>query len=280
MKKIFFLIIKLVAINFAFSQNNISYEFIGALTTTDQRIISYKLFFDELIDGTIEGVSTTDFYGSNITKSKIAGVIKQNELTFNEVNNISTKYSEDINDFCYVQVKNLKIRSSNDKKIINGKFIGKYASGQVCANGTIYLVSNNDVKSMIETLDLNKDSLKAIYNRKNDNLTLKNKSKLSYTLAEEKIVFDVWDGNEEDNDIINIYFNGKLIEKNLVIKNLKKTIEIPFNGKKGTIRIQAVNEGNAIPNTVNFILRSGTNNKSFLSYLKEGEAFIIEFNRN
>lgn len=99
-------------------------------------------------------------------------------------------------------------------------------------------------------------------------------------MVEEKIVFDVWDGNEEDNDIINIYFNGKLIEKNLVIKNQIKTIEIPFNGNKGTIRIQAVNEGNAIPNTVNFILRSGTNNKSFLSYLKEGEAFIIEFNRN
>lgn len=95
MKKVFFLFIKLVAINFAFSQNNIAYEFIGALTTTDQRIISYKLFFNISTDGTIEGVSTTDFYGSNITKSKIAGVIKQNELTFNEVNNISTKYSEE-----------------------------------------------------------------------------------------------------------------------------------------------------------------------------------------
>ena len=90
----------------------------------------------------------------------------------------------------------------------------------------------------------------------------------------------MWDGNKEDNDMINIYVNGKLVEENLVIRNQKKTINIPFKGETAFIRILAVNEGTEIPNTVNFMFKNINNQNSFLSTLNKGEEFTIEFNKN
>lgn len=280
MKIFYTFLLNFITCSSLLSQVNTPLEFIGALTTEDLRIISYKLMIDTIQNNKVTGVSTTDFYGKNITKSSIEGVLINSTLSFNEISNISTKYKDNADDFCYVHVENLKIRTSSDKKIINGKFIGRYASGDICAKGTIYLVHNDtalqqQIVKANEMITSRNNGLK----QKTDSLLIRNKTKLSYTIAEKTIQFDVWDGNEEDNDIINIYYNGQIIEENLVIKNQKKTIEIPFTTNKAIIRIVAVSEGDASPNTVSFMLKNEENRKSFVSFLKEGESFTIEFNR-
>ena len=293
MKILYLIIINVIFCISVFSQKKTeTYDFVGALTTTGQGLISYKVDFEELENGKIQGVSVTDFYGENKTQSKVVGTInhKKQLISFREVNNIRTNSSEDAKSFCFINVNNLKLKTIKGKTIGNGDFIGKYSSGEECANGKIYLVSVNiidDLNSMVDTLNLNTDTLKKIKSILNqakspaiENKIVKSNNILKYDWNSEHIIFDVWDGNKEDFDIINIYFNGKLIESNLLIENQKKTIDIPFKGDKGFIRIVALNEGTEPPNTVNFMLRNGNTKKSFLSTLKKGEEFSIEFNRN
>jgi hypothetical protein len=284
MKFFNFIIINILFTSVTYSQDSLSYEFIGALSTTDQQIISYKINFKEIGKGEIEGVSITDFYGVNNTKSKIIGSIdlKNNKLSFKEVSNISTKSSDDEETFCFVHVTDLKIRSVKGKRIMQGEFIGKFNNGEDCALGSIYLVG----AELLKELNINNDSL-----RKLDSLMkiqheefktvqfLKRNDKLNVIWKGDDVVFNVWDGSKEDNDRVNIYFNDKIILENLLITNLKKNIKIPFTGSKGILRILALNEGEAGMNSVNFELINGDNLIPVMSNLKKKEEVYIEFNR-
>lgn len=263
-----------------FTQNTLKNEFVGVIKTSDEDIISYKINFTELENGKIEGFSYTDFYGKNYTKSKIVGTLKESKLSFKEIGNVSSKSKEDIETFCFIHVENLKIKTINEKRIIQGKFKGLYSSGKSCTNGTIYLAG----AELLEELNLNTDSLKKIDSlfrfkkAENDIKLIKANDRVNMHWVSDRIILHVWDSYTEDNDIVNIYFNDILIEENLVIKNNKKVIEIPFTETNGIIKIVAINEGYTGTNTVNFILKDKIKSTSVMSSLKTGEEVFIEFN--
>lgn len=291
MKSLIIILVCLFYYISAFSQKTKTHEYVGALTTSNKEIITYKINFEEE-NGKIDGISVTDFYGKDMTKAKIVGTIKNNKISFVEVKNISTKSSESESTFCFIQVKNIEIKTIKNKEIIIGDFIGKYSSGVNCVKGTIYLVSTNvleDIKTYINTQNKNNDTIKKIDSLLNlikpntselKILTNKNNKLNINWMGENEIVFDVWDGYIEDGDVVSIYFDGELIKKNLLIKNKKLTIKIPFKGNKGTLRILAINEGSEPLNTVNFMLKNGTNLNPLISKLNKGEEVTIEFNRN
>ena len=283
MKMSLFITAFLLMISLTFAQDKNKYEFVGALHTSTQDIISYKIKFNEIGDGKIEGVSQTDFYGKNNTSTKITGTLnlKKNTLSFHEVNNISSHSNEDENIFCYVHVKDLKIRSVKGKRIIQGEFKGLYKSGENCASGSIYLAGTE----LLEALNISNDSLRKLDSMVQAQSSMKNmkylkrNDKLQVSWQGDKIIFDVWDGSKEDNDSINIYFNDRLIESNLLIKNNKKTIEIPFEEGGGVLKVLALNEGDAGTNSVNFAFKNGNNLTPIMSNLKKGEQVFIEFTR-
>lgn len=272
------------------SQNVNRYEFIGALTTNNN-IISYKLSFFDNGNGVIEGYSVTDFYGANKTKSKITGKIdtKHSRLSFKETENISTQSSEEDSVFCYININNLKIRKVKSSLIVGGDFKGLYPSGKECASGTIYLVSKDFIEKLeasVDTTGMNRDTLTMV-----DSLLkiakepvtkekiIKKNEVVEMPWKQEQISFEIWDGNKEDGDMINIYYNGKLIEQELIITSARQTINVPFSSKQGVIRIAAVNEGTAIANTVNFKFKADDEIKTFSSFLRKGEEFTIKFNK-
>lgn len=274
------------------AQDKKSYEFIGALTTSSMDIISYKLIFTELEDGKITGESITDFYGEDMTTSKLEGTFnrKQKKISFTEIENISTKSKEDVNSFCYVAVEDLRIKKLRGKEIIFGKFTGKFKSGENCASGSIYLASQNlieELKSEAEKQGIKLDSLgkidSVLYSatlKNNEVKILKGGSNESIDWKSDKVVFDVWDGSKEDNDMINIYINGKLVKEKLIIKNKRITIEEPIISNGDVIKIVALNEGELPTNTVNFMFRDEKNTSPFISNLKQGEEFRIIINKN
>jgi hypothetical protein len=138
--------------------------------------------------------------------------------------------------------------------------------------------------NLLDELNISNDSLRKLDSLMKDinslkNVTLlKNNDTLNVNWIGNEIVLNIWDGYKEDNDIINIYFNNKLIEDNLIIKNKTKSIKIPFNEDKGALKIVAVNEGNTATNTVNFLLKNETSIKPFMSILNKGEYVLVEFN--
>ncbi len=292
MKKFIFYLTLFIWPTLTLAQINNTYEFIGTLQLSNNELISYKLNFKELANGKIEGNSITDIYGDDRTKSVIKGSInfKEQKISFVETANLSTKSKANESDFCYLIVKNAKFKTAKGKTILQGKFSGKLPNGTVCANGTLYLISTNYLQQLentyltadkiknADTLSMLKEKIGTIKDRADKN-TLKSNEVLSLNWSSNEVILEIWDGEQEDLDEIQVYINDKKIVDQLVLKRQKKVLIIPLNEKVSSIKIIGINEGLSAPCTANIILRDGSTSTSVVSVLKKGENNTIRINK-
>lgn len=273
MKKLLLLFILLPLLINAQLQKKI---YVGYLTTSSKDIITYQLDFEINSDNTISGESTTDIYGKNKTKSKITGNYnaKNQSINFKETQNTSTKSKNANNEFCFIESQLLEVKKIAGKEILTGKFTGHFPTGELCAKGNIYLASNELLNK--ENIDLS--VVDSLINKKIDYKTITSKNLVSIPWKSNALTFFVWDGSNEDNDIISIYFNETLIKENLSIKNKKEFIEIPLKKKdtNGILKVSAVSSGKEGKNTVNILFVDEKNFYPYISILEKGESINIE----
>jgi hypothetical protein len=262
---------------YVYCQNGNNYEFIGMLNLSDSGIIPYKLTFKKNHETKIEGFSITDFYGSNKTKSKIEGSFskQQNNITFTEIENISTISNANPKDFCYIHVKNASIKRKNGKTIMEGAFYGKFNNDSNCAKGTIYLVGT-DVLDKIKKHDtvLNKTNAVNLLNKTNQTF-LTSDNQLNINWQSQQLIIELWDAATFDNDVITLTVDEKPILENYIIEHEKKIITLPFSTDLCTIKIYAVSEGKNPPNTVNLILKDNDVTHAIVTKLKKGESSTV-----
>jgi len=264
------------------------FEFVGTLQLSNAELITYKLNFKELSDGTIEGSSVTDLYGNDRTEAKINGRVDPatKKISFFETQNLNTKSSINPNDFCFVHLNDATIKTVKGKSIIQGSFIGKYQNGKNCAKGYIYLMSAVDLDDMSKQIInskhfKNQDSLQA-KNQKIDAFTkrtgiayLQKNEELKFASRGDEIQLQVWDGGREiDMDQIALYINEELLIERIEISDEKKLITIPFT-KSIIVKIVAINEGMFPPCTVNFLVKTETDTTPVIASLKKGEKATI-----
>jgi hypothetical protein len=262
---------------YVYCQDDNNYEFIGMLKLSDSGIIPYKLTFKKNHETKIEGFSITDFYGSNKTKSKIEGFLskKQNNITFTEIENISTISNANPKDFCYIHVKNASIKRKNGKTMMEGAFYGKFNNDRNCAKGTIYLVST-DVLDKIKKHDtaLNKLNAVNLLNKTNQTF-LTSDNHLNINWQSQQLIIELWDAATFDNDVITLTVDEKPILENYIIEHEKKIITLPFATDLCTIKIYAVSEGKNPPNTVNLLLKDNDVTHAIVTKLKKGESSTV-----
>lgn len=267
------------------------YEFVGALVTSSNYKITLKLNIVVDKDGIVSGKSITDYYGENSTESKIEGNLDLDSklLSFHEVSNIKTKSNADASTFCYISVTDIPVTVEDEKNIISGDFKGTFPSGASCAEGKIYLVgadileklssSESEAANATNVTENKPETLQELKRVINPSEQLKNGESIKVGWNTNKIKLSVWDSYFEDHDKINIYFNGELVHANVEVKERKKTFDLPFEGDTFTIKIEAVNEGLAPPNTVHASVVDGGSVWPFMTKLKKGESATIQIEK-
>jgi hypothetical protein len=283
-KFLFTMFLFLIAGSF-FAQQNQEVEFIGMLTLRDSSLITYKINFKETSNQKIEGYSVTDFYGSEKTKTKIEGYINRDKKTisFFETTNLATKSIANTNEFCFVNVKNAKIKSKNNKSIIQGKFIGKFENDTNCMSGSFYLVGTDFLTkpevNKDTALNPRKESIADLL-KKADDLYLTSSEVLKLNWLSNEIKLELWDGLQFDQDKISLIINDKIILENFIISKEKKAILVPFTEDVCKIEIIAVNEGKMPPNTVNIVLKDKNNSTPLVTKLKIGEKTTVVLSKS
>lgn len=110
--------------------------------------------------------------------------------------------------------------------------------------------------------------------------TITAKSLIQLGWKSNNISLFIWDGSNEDNDIITIYYDDQPILENFVIKNKKTLIELPFGDVYGAkLKFSAISTGSEGKNTVNIILLDDNVITPFVSVLDKNESIVINIQK-
>ena len=263
-------------------------EYVGAIKLNDSSIITYRINLK--IDKTkVEGYSITDLGGEHETKSNIVGFYdeKKNKLTFNEIGIIYTKSPVIQKDFCFIYFEPVDYKIGKTK-YFKGSFKGLFSDGQECISGEIYLNSVENVNKRMAKVSkkINNsnrvpDSLKVKFNDLNlmDKINvnvLKANRTLSVFTKSKTINLELYDGGQEDGDVISISVNGKTVLDNFTVSSIRKILSVELQNDKTTIVLTAKSVGTISTNTAVIEINDEENNIRALTNLKIGETTQID----
>jgi len=265
------------------------HDYYGAIKLNDSTLISYKLVFQLNIDSSITGYSITGLAGEHETKSQVIGKYDKDSkiLNFNETSIIYTKSPVSELDFCFVHFysDSFKINKSNK---LSGVFVGKFSDNSECINGVIRMQKSEKliqrmtkVSKKIENSKRIPDSLKQRVNpiKMMDKLNmnvLKEKEVMSVFSSQDKVQLILYDGGQEDGDVVSIFVNGKSILNKHLISSQKEILNISLTTDKTRIVIKAESVGTISTNTAVIEINDNNNNIRALTNLKKGEETTID----
>ena len=258
-------------------------EYIGAIKLNDSAIITYKVKFDINYDQ-VEGYSITDFGGDHETKSKLRGSYNPStrELSFNEYDIIYTKSDVIHDDFCFVHFEPTYFKPGKTK-YFKGDFKGEFSDGEECISGELFLNSAENVEKRMEkmTKKINNSNRvpDSIKQKATDlkvldklNINILKKSQITSVFSNSKVVsLLIYDGGQEDGDIISIKVNGEIVLRRHTISKEVKTVEIPLTSKKTIIEVIADGVGTISTNTAVIEIHDGINAIKAMTNLEKNQ---------
>lgn len=287
LRRIFLFFISVFLINNALAQEEQDYY--GAIKLNDSTLISYKLVFQLNIDDSITGYSITDIAGEHETKSQVIGKYNKDSkiLNFKETSIIYTKSPVSELDFCYIHFYSDAFRI-NKSNTLSGVFAGKFSDNTECINGIIRMQKSEKlvkrvtkISKKIENSKRIPDSVKQRVNplKMMDKLNmnvLKEKEVMSVFSSKNKLQLILYDGGQEDGDVVSIFVNDKNILNKHLISSQKQILDISLTSDKTRIVIKAESVGTISTNTAVIEINDNENNIRALTNLKKGEETTID----
>ncbi|RIA09562.1 hypothetical protein OE09_1401 [Flavobacteriaceae bacterium MAR_2010_72] len=287
MKYLSLIIINILLVNGTLFSQNLE-EYAGAIKLSDSAIITYKVFF-EINQSKVTGYTLTDLGGEHETKSNLVGFYdtNNNKLSFKETGIVYTKSIITQNDFCYIHFSPVNYKAGKTT-YFKGTFKGMFNDGQQCIDGEIFLNSVEKINSRMEkiTKKVNRsnrinDSIKDKFNNlklmENLNLNMLKADRILSVFSEDKTInLELYDGGQEDGDVISIKVNGILVLDNFKITTKRKMIPITLSNNKTSIEIIAKTVGTISTNTAVIEINDSKNNIRALTNLKAGETTKID----
>jgi hypothetical protein len=264
-----------------------SNEYMGAIRLNDSAMITYKVKFDINYDQ-VAGYSITDFGGDHETKSKLEGTYNPatREISFNEYDIVYTKSDVIHDDFCFVHFEPTYFKPGKTK-YFKGNFKGLFSDGEECISGELFLNATENVEKRMQkmTKKINKsdkvpDSIKRkakdlkILQKLNMNI-LKKSQVTSVFSSNTSISLLIYDGGQEDGDMISIKVNGTILLRRYTISKDIKTVKVPLTSKKTIIEVIADGVGAITTNTAVIEIHDGVNKIRAMTNLEKNQSTTI-----
>lgn len=283
MYKGFFFSVFVILLQFQVLSQEQRYFGVIKVDGAEDRPISYMLQFD-IEEDRMAGYSLTDLLGTHETKNRISGIFDSStgEVRFSEKEILYTVSPVSDNSFCFINFEGKLSRAKKDRAKIQGSFKGLYPDGKECARGTLELIGDAVIEDLIDKANKRiqrskklPDSLKNEYDVSNlyDSTyvhQLGAGGNVNVFSAANRINFEIWDGSNEDGDLINLYRGDELILKEFTVRKRKHVLEVDLPEDLNVFRIEALNQGDQGLNTVMIDIQ-GNMRVQFRSNLKKGE---------
>ena len=243
-----------------------SFQYDGVITT-DDLILTYYIEF-ELNNNNLEGYSITEKNKENETKNKIKGFYRKKEKVFEiqEETLLETKSSEDIANFCYLEL----ILNKRNKNLLDGTFVGRFLSDSICATGNVTLIQKKKLEKIKKRVQKKIITEEEVALEVNDTILINTPNK--------DIIINLWDSKKIDGDAISLLINNHPVLEEYIVSDLKKTIPITLEKGINYIQILATSIGKKKPNTIGIELITESTVFPFTTKLDLQESSIIRVN--
>jgi len=241
---------------------------------------NYKVMF--FADGNhIQGYSVTTMEDGTDLKATIKGTINKQKHTMAFVE--SDMQVNNLNSACLFDVK-LNYHIRDGIYYFSGSFTGRDTSNHFCDEGTVDFEMPSQPGNPLEPDRPTTPSQRIIKPKPEpEPLTEQTNELTQVTATEQKqyewktdsCVFEIWDGNVVDGDIVTVFLNNKKILDNYMLVAAKKKLVLPLSVEQNMLTIMAENEGKAPPNTSNITLTDGNMHYDLLVYLQKGQSGSI-----
>ena len=240
------------------SGQNLKSEYIGAIITRGFKTMLYNIHINyNSKTSEIKGYSTTDLDKTNETICLISGKYdrKTNTLKFSEYKIQSTKSKAKPSEMCFIHFEG-RLMQKNENAI-RGKFKGKYPDGSHCAEGQIFLASKEVLVSTMDSVKKSNDTILNEFKKEIPMIVVIRGGQIRYIQAErDTIGISIWDDHKLDNDMIDLYVDGKLVESGIILSKKPVSFNLAIL-KNRTIKIKAKNIGFIAPNTAKIRISNG-----------------------
>lgn len=284
MRNLIFFILSITISTLTFGQEY-PYKLKGYLAVKGGESFTYELQLKDSTNNTMSGYAYTYLQKNKDVKAEIFATIDRanKKISIYEKNIIHNNGFTSKAIICLVTAE---LEYSKSEEALTGKLHTKTAgSGALpCTDGSIVFSNQLEINQLFNGITLeaniqeptNKEDIKTITPKKvividqthiQDSIrkvqynerynTTKTKpaeitqgKDQTYTWLSDKVILEVWDGNNEDGDKIDIELNGQKVLSNYTLRNKKHTITLDISSSElNLINIVALNEGGDPPNT-------------------------------
>lgn len=292
-----------------------TYRLLGFIGVKGGESFTYELHLTDSTDKILTGYAYSYVQPNKDIKANVLVYINRTEKTL-QIREVDIIYNHGFKIKAVLCLLNSSLSYDEKAESLSGRITSKTAgdNGLACADGSLSFVNKSEINALFEgvkevaeapvqqppqaILDAEKKrTAKYVYidqdsiNRAKKEAYLKTLAKRpdeitegkdkTYVWNDTKVIMEIWDGNNEDNDRVTVECNGQVILENYTLRNRKHKVAIDIgNNELNIITVRALSEGGDPPNTANITIYDGDKSYDIVAHNKTGKSASFKIKRN
>jgi hypothetical protein len=289
---------------------NRQYKLSGYLGIKGGESFNYDLELEDSTENYLTGYAYTYASKDKDVKAKIIGIIDRLNKTL-YIRESTILHNKGFKSKAVICLLESKMEYNTIDQILHGRLATKTAgSGALpCSDGSLSFIKADELKSLFsskndtkntDNIHINNEITQtnknvnyiykdtAINKVKPSNSIAKTAVKTTITEGKDKIIdwnsktlkIEIWDGNNEDGDKINLLLNGQIVLKEYTLRNKPHILNLDIsNNELSILTIEALNAGGDPPNTANLKLWDGEDFHDIIAHNQPEKKALIRIKR-
>jgi len=247
-------------LSFACSDAQTTYKLEGSIIPQDYAIMAISVFFECSDNGEINGTTRTMLNNNEFVISSIKGRIKNERISFEEIQNINSDIDTS-SVYCYIKVDKAKMRTKDKEVFLWARFTNEDENREFCPEGFLMLSGvieesspqNQKVSNILEpSIPLASTKPARTILPHQEEMFNGDIERLQWATNEATLYIN--DFIESDGDSVMIILNEEIIFNDCISAE-RSRIVLSLNSGDNRVKIIALNEGKTPSNTASILLK-------------------------
>lgn len=247
-------------LSFTCSGAQTTYKLEGSIIPQDYSIMAISVFFECSDNGELDGTTRTMLNNNEFVTSSIKGRIKNDRISFEEIQNINSDIDTS-SVYCYIKVDKAKMRTRDKEVFLWARFTNKDENRELCPEGFLMLSGViEESSSPYQKADKILEPSIPLASTKPARTILPHQEEMfngdveRLQWATNEATLYINDFIESDGDSVMIILNEEIIFNDCISAEQSRIV-LSLNSGDNRVKIIALNEGKTPSNTASIVLK-------------------------